>query len=199
MNKLNFFLTLVLVSSFAFAQSDEKSVDTKYRRSSLYTLMITDTSRTNEEVIKEYFITKLIPTKFNDHNLTNRFIGRIKDSKQIDVNNDFLTTQKIAGQLIAKWFNRDANGTFDMNLIKERGFYDASSLDIAKAKLTTRGMATLADAGEELIGNTFILILDSRYLNKEDIGSVANVGVNLLSNKLGSLGGARQIAFKLHS
>ncbi len=188
MKKITLVWALALSTTFVNAQTNEKSVDTKYRRSSLYTMMVTDATRTYEDVIKEFFATKLLPTKFNDHNLSNRFIDRGVGIDQVDFNNNFLTSNKVANQIVAKWFNRNAKGAFDMNLIKERGFYDASNLDIAKSKLTTRGMATLADAGEELVGNTFVLILDSKYLNKEELGSVANVGISLLSNKLGALG-----------
>jgi len=171
-----------LASTFTFAQSVKKdTLDIKYRRSSLYTMMVTDPTRTHEEVIKEFFTTKLLPSKFNDHNLSDKFIDRGVGIDQVDFNNNYLIANKVANKIVAKWFNRDAKGGFNMNLIKERGFYDASILDINKAKLSARGMGQLADAGEELISNTFILILDSRYLNKEELGSVANVGVNLLS------------------
>ena len=60
-----------------------------------------------------------------------------------------------------------------MNLIKERGYYDASILDISKAKSSARGLTLIADAGQELIDNTFILVNDSRYTNKEEVAAVA--------------------------
>lgn len=184
-----YLLFFVSTSILTFAQSVKKdTVDNKYRRSSLYTMMVTDPTRTHEEVIKEYFTTKLLPSKFNNHNLEQRFINRENGKDQLITNNSYLEANKIANQLIAKWFNRDTKGAFNMALIKERGFYDASILDINKAKLNTRGLSILADAGEELIGNTFILILDSRYLNKEEVGNVANAGISLLSNRLGLLG-----------
>ncbi len=184
-----YLLFFVSTSILTFAQSVKKdTVDNKYRRSSLYTMMVTDPTRTHEEAIKEYFSTKLLPSKFNSHNLEQRFINRENGKDQIVTNNSYLDANKVANQLVAKWFNRDVKGAFNMSLIKERGFYDASILDINKAKLNTRGLSILADAGEELIGNTFILILDSRYLNKEDVGNVADAGINLLSSKLGFLG-----------
>lgn len=151
--------------------------------------MITDPTRNHESTITEYFTTKLIPNKFNEHNLSERLINRKigKEDQQI-TNEKYLTENKIAKQLLAKWFKRSDKGGFSMDLIKERGFYDASIGDVTKAKSSTRGMAILADAGEELIANTFVLVNDSRYLNKEDVGNVANGAINIVSKKLGFLG-----------
>lgn len=184
----NLILGALLLCMGQLTAQYDASDETKYRRSSLYTLMVTDPTRTNEEAIKEYFSTRLIPVKFNDHNLDNRFIMRSDDKDQEGENLKYFEEVHLPNQLVAKWFNRKADGTFDMNLIRERGFYDASILDISQAKLNVRGLSMLADAGEELIGNTFVLVLDSRYLNKEDVGKVANAGIGFLSNKLGALG-----------
>jgi hypothetical protein len=189
MKNIYTYLALCLLSTTLFAQNAVNSVETKYRRSSLYTLMITDPTRTYESTINEYFSTKLIPNKFNEHNLTERFINRkLGNEDQLENNNQFLIQNKIAKKLVSKWFKRSEKGGFSMELIKERGFYDASISDVNKAKLNTRGMALLSDAGEELISNTFVLINDSRYLNKEDMGKVANGAISLVSNKLGFLG-----------
>ena len=55
-----YLLFFVSTSILTFAQSVKKdTVDNKYRRSSLYTMMVTDPTRTHEEAIKEYFSTKL--------------------------------------------------------------------------------------------------------------------------------------------
>ena len=82
-----------------------------------------------------------------------------------------------------KWFDRDKNtGAFDMNLIAERGFYDASILDLREARASSRGIAMLADAGEELIGHTYVLVNDIRYADKETTKSA--VGGGLLAASL---------------
>ena len=53
-----------------------------------------------------------------------------------------------------------------MELVKERGLYNASEFDKQLASRSARGMAMLQDAGEELIGNTFVLVNDIRYVDK---------------------------------
>lgn len=74
-----------------------------------------------------------------------------------------------------KWFDRDkTTGAFDMNLIAERGYYDASILDVKEAKSSARGIALLADAGEELINHTYVIVNDIQYADKETMkGAVA--------------------------
>jgi len=86
----------------------------------------------------------------------------------------FITQNDIGRRLVAQWFNRDnRTGTFDMNLVAQRGFYDASALDIRMADQTARGRVMLADAGEELIGNTFVIVNDIRYVDKEEQADIA--------------------------
>jgi hypothetical protein len=66
--------------------------------------------------------------------------------------------KKIANQLVAKWFNRQADGSFDMKLISDRGSYDATEMQANIAKGSARGTSSLSDAGEELIKNTFVVL-----------------------------------------
>jgi hypothetical protein len=150
----------------------------KYRRSSLYTLMIHDSSREYADTIQDAFINAPFPDKFNNHNLKNKVIqGKANDKFQLNTINDYLLNNQVAKQLVMKWFNRNDKGTFNMNLIAERGQYDATVMDANVARQTARGTATLKDAGEELIANTFVIITDFRYTDKED---VANATKNIL-------------------
>lgn len=86
--------------------------------------------------------------------------------------------------------------------MKERGLYNASEFDKQLALRSTRGLAMLQDAGEELIGNTFVLVNDIRYIDKNKgaktagsilkiLGSVATIatGVNVddLTDNVGDM------------
>jgi hypothetical protein len=79
---------------------------------------------------------------------------------------------KVANQLVATWFNRSKTGTFDMGLIQERGFYNATELEAGIAKGQTRGMASLGDAGEELIKNTFVTFTKLEFIENEPAAAV---------------------------
>lgn len=185
--------------------TDAKAV--KYRRSSLYMVMLDDKGLVNADIIKSTFMSMPIPDKFNDHNLGlrsfdpstlvltdaekksaekkggkfgafakslgNTATGGLvdtTDTKYLPIKIDkFFDENKIARDLVAKWFNRSEKGTFNMNMIGERGSYDASALDISTAKSSARGLSIVADAGEELIGNTFVVVTRFNYVSMESI------------------------------
>ena len=54
------------------AQTSMAPMSVKYRRSSLYTMIMVDPTSPYVEDIKSYFVNSPIPPKFNDHNLENR-------------------------------------------------------------------------------------------------------------------------------
>lgn len=161
----------VLAVSFvtAFAQDDAQ----KYRRSSIYSLMINHTDQQFAKEIKEAFLQIPVPDKFNDHNLSVKVVNlekKLEGAKKEEENatvTEFLQKNKIASRLVGRWFNRDFfTGQCDMELVKERGLYNATEFDKQLATRSARGMAMLQDAGEELIGNTFVLVNDIRYVDK---------------------------------
>jgi hypothetical protein len=80
---------------------------------------------------------------------------------------EFLNNNQIASRLVGRWFNRDYyTGECNMELVKERGLYNATEFDKQLALRSARGMAMLQDAGEDLIGNTFVIVNDIRYIDK---------------------------------
>ena len=111
------------------------------------------------------FVEMPVPDKYNNHDLNVKIVSigesKLKDQEAIP---EFLKTNFIASRLVGKWFNRDAKtGACDMELIKERGVYNASASDEELAKKSIRGRAMLEDAGEELINCTFVLVNDISY------------------------------------
>lgn len=150
-----------------------KAQAVKYKRSSLYTLIVTDADRKYESTIKKTFLNTPIPDKFNDHNISIRLVhSSANDTLQDSVINSFLKSNNIAKNIVAKWFNRDEKGCFDMQLVAQRGFYNASQIDVSIAKKSKRGIALISDAGESLIANTFILISDFRFISKEELAKI---------------------------
>ena len=168
----------------------EKPTDIVYRRSSLFTLMVTDENRKHSDVIEEAFITAALPDKFNDHTIDGRTIPKIYDESlskeeikvaQLDAIEGHFTTEAVAKAVIAKWFNRAEDGAFNMDLISERGSYNATDLDVKIAQNTERGLAMLADAGEELINTTFVVVNDFKYISKEEVADKAKKGIGMAS------------------
>ena len=184
MKKLISLTLTLLFSSVAFAQEPTVQ-DTvknnnhleKYRRSYLYTVLIRHSTFPYGEQIDSAFISIPIPDKFNDHNLGLRaFESSAKKQKKkgkdkVTANesdiNDFITSNDIPKLLVSQWFNRcDTTGVFNMELVQSRGFYDASQQAINLADNSILGRSILADAGEDLIGKTFMLINDITYVDK---------------------------------
>ena len=77
-----------------------------------------------------------------------------------------IAENKIAHQIVAEWFNFEAD-TMNMKLIQERGFYDASELEAGIAAGQSRGSASLGDAGEQLIKNSFVTFTNLNFYENE--------------------------------
>lgn len=175
---------------------NESTLDLKYKRSSLYTLMVSDDAQEFSAAIKTSFMDKPIPDKFNNHLLSERTIPKITDETKTksELNdlqkaaiNNYFTENQIAKLMVAKWFNRSESGGFNMELISERGNYNATDLDVKIAKNSERGNALLSDAGEELIKNTFVVVNNFKYTNKEEVAEKAKGLMSLA----GTLGGSK--------
>ena len=170
MKRINTILVL-LIALFANALAQKTPVD--YRRSSIYSILINHTDQQFASEIKQAYLQIPVPDKFNDHNLSVRVLNldkKLDGAKSTKENihiTEFLQNNKIASRLVGRWFNRDFyTGACDMELVKERGLYNASEFDKQLALRSARGLAMLQDAGEELIGNTFVLVNDIRYVEK---------------------------------
>ena len=182
----------LLTSGCLYAQNNDGS----YRRSSLYSLMINHEDQQFSRQIKEAFVKIPIPEKFNNHELSVKILSmgeKLKGASSNKENEDvttFLQRNLVASRLVGKWFNRDVEtGACDMELIKERGLYNASEYDRIMAEKSSRSTALLMDAGEDLIGNTFVLVNDIRYVDKSGVGTAIGVGLKVLGAVAGAVTG----------
>ena len=108
-----------------------------------------------------------------------------KDTKNIQPKIEKqLEEQRIAHQLVRKWFSSEDGKLFDMSTIQKRGLYDASMLDVNLAKSTVRGMGILEDAGAELIDNTFVVITDIDFFSNKPIADM----LRMVSKAAGNAG-----------
>lgn len=92
----------------------------------------------------------------------------------------YMNEHKIAHKLLAKWYNRKPDGSFDVDLIRERGNYDASLLDVKIANGAARGSALLEDAGSQLIKNTFVVVTRMKYVRNEVIANAMKLAASKL-------------------
>jgi len=160
---------------FAVQIQAQEEGEIKYRRSSLYSMMVNHEGREFGDEIKDVFLTIPIPDKYNNHDLSVKVVytpGKKLDKSHEEID-EFIRNNGVASRMVGRWFNRDyMTGVCDVELVKERGLYNASELDKALASKTQRGNALLEDAGEDLIGNTFLIVNDIRYIDRSKGSSV---------------------------
>ena len=133
--------------------------------------------------------------KFNNHNIGPYLIpGTGGEKDQTEHIENYLNANGVAKSLISRWFNRDENGAFNMSLVAERGQYDASDLNVKVAMESKRGRALLQDAGEELIGNTFVIVYDYKYTDKEEQAKKTGGFLNAISTVASFVPGGENIA-----
>lgn len=189
-------IALFLCFNFIAFCQEEANLN-NYKRSSLYTFMVSDLQQEHSLTIHDAFVNYPIPDKFNNHNCNQRTLPKVVDENlskkeikelQKDSITQFLSNNAIAKAMVAKWFNRSERGGFNMNLIAERGSYNASDIDIKIAKQNERGLAMLADAGEELLKNTFVVVNNFKYTNKEEVAEKASGWLSVVSSVASAAG-----------
>ena len=177
-----------IVTSLSAQKRQIEEVD--YRRSSIYSLLINHTEQHYGPNVAQAFISIPLPDKYNDHDLSVKIITVDDRTPKEERGQDFLERNNVASHLVAKWFDRNPlTGECNMELVKKRGLYNASEFDRQLAARTLRGNAMLEDAGEDLIHNTFVIVNDIRYVDKEKAGEIAGMILHITLAVVGTIAG----------
>lgn len=165
--KIIIILLLNLIPFCNFAQNKDSY---QYERNSLCMMMIAHPNYEFNKEIEYVFSNLEMPERFNDHNVGVHVVQFTENGKSQHLNIiSFCKQVDLAKRFVAKWFNRDkVSGGFNMELIKSRGNYNATIYDVNLAKNQARDIAILEDAGENLISQTFLVMNDITYVNKEE-------------------------------
>ena len=189
------FFLFVVYSSCVYAQEDDTYI---YERSSMHSMMIKHLNEKYVDLVESVFLKIPFPERFNDHNLGVKSISFAETSKnQLNNIEEFVSEVNIGQKMVAKWFNfNKQTNSFDMELIKQRGFYNANVGDRQVARASIRGKAMLEDAGENLIKNTYLLVNDISYQSKgsgnwilKSYAAVYTGNVNNMQKALQGVGG----------
>jgi len=189
-----------------------------YRRNSLATVLVYHPEDEFGPEIFKAFDSLPIPDKYDDHTITGARVidnstiwgvqrrdsgyykatyGHQLTASELRANalytEQLLNDAEIPKKMVAKWFGFQGetpeDATFNTQLIQTRGQYNASDVDVNLALQTTRGLATLSDAGEELLNNTFVLVNDITYITAEQEAAAAKVAVGVLGGLLDAFTG----------
>lgn len=205
MDSIKHIVCLFLACVAVVAQAQEAL---GYRRNALTTALVYHPEDEFGGEIRKAFDSLPIPDKYDDHSVgILRFIdnsqisgvqrttgyykatyGHQLTAAELKANaqhtEDLLNQAEVGKAMVAKWFglkgDHPSEAVFNTALIQERGQYNASDIDVALALQTTRGLATLSDAGEELIGQTFVLVNDITYVTAEEEAKAAKVAMGVL-------------------
>lgn len=212
--KLSLTFVLCFSVSILISQKKVDLESLKYSRSSLHTIMLEIPDMQFKEVVTDAYSNAPFPDKYNNHQLEEKSFNPkkytitneerleaglkpVKESRELDSLlriraeemplriEKYFEEEQIANKLVAKWFNRKENGTFDMNLIAERGLYNASEMELEIAKGKATGIASIRDAGEELINNTFVVVSQSAFLENEIVASAIRTSAYIVAETLG--------------
>lgn len=167
-------------------------IDTeRYHRASLISMLIERPMYPFNDEISDAFKNVPMPNRFNNHNLGVRIVrfATQEYTSQEEYIEQFIEKSFLSNRAIAKWFDwNKEDGSFSMDIIKERGFYDATALEHEIANNTIRGSAILEDAGENLISQTYLVMNDICYkgeygIHKSDneVGNKNKFDINIVS------------------
>lgn len=174
MKKIIISALLACLGTFAITAKTYENVDIKYNRSSIYSILLNHTEQKFGQEIKDQFLNIPVPDQYNDHNLNVKVINVSGKGEFLDSINNFIENNHIASRMVGKWFDRNIlTGECSLNMIQDRGIYNASALDHELAANSARGIAMLQDAGEQLIGQSFLLVNEIKYVDKSKGSGIA--------------------------
>ena len=199
------------------ALSAQAQSNLDYRRNSLAMMLVFHPEDEFGEQIYKAFDSLPVPDKYDDHNIGWRVIdnsqiwgvqrrdsgyykatyGHQLTPSELKANALFterlFNDAEVAKEMVAKWFGMSGSSAedavFNTELIQQRGQYNANDVDVALALQTTRGLATLSDAGEELLMNTFVLVNDITYITAEQEAAAAKVAMGVIGGLFDAITG----------
>ena len=134
-------------------------------------------------------VNAFVGTEENEATKTEAQIRLDKEKENVVKLCKYIKSQHLPGLLVAKWFNlsneKKDGSYFNMDLILERGAYNASELEKLRSDEALRGRSIVSDAGLDLIPNTFVVFSTLEYITAQEMlyrtGQVVREGANALS------------------
>lgn len=162
---LIFLISVFYLSHDLYSQSKQESDDGYSRNSiSCFYLGFPDEAMSGR-IARKVSLATLSYERFFDNNLDNKILlspysrGDIDGSGASLIKN-LLEKERIAHKIVSGMYKREPDGTLSLDLIHERGRYNATDADLLKAKSVKRGENELADFGDSLINRSYIMVVD---------------------------------------
>jgi hypothetical protein len=192
MKKIFLFLSALIFSvsspaqnaAVAGAKIKPQQVETEYDRNSLDYLMLDYGDNGFNDLLKKSFLSIKVNDKFDDNTTERRFLKPPVTREEIlkslffnpttgnnitDRIGKLLVTGRYSNDIIAKWFSRRSDGSFGVELLQQRGLYNATDADVKAANSSKLGLAKIMDSGEQLLNKSYIIVFDvSDLISKEE-------------------------------
>lgn len=189
MKKILFFGVALVMAMTASAQ--EITSTTGYHRSSLFVMPVVHAQDSFAAEILYAAENLPFPNRYNDARKGAKATvirlddhsdyKTVKDTARHNQFDEQLASDQVAKAMVKYWFNFDEKKGFNTDRLTEEGMYDASELKKELAQGTIDGVVNLADAGDELIGKTFVLVNDISYINHAERAAYASAVMEAIS------------------
>ena len=189
MKKALLFCLAISASITLFAQDITSNAG--YHRSTLYVIPVVHALDSFAPEILAAAENMPFPDRYNDMRTgtTNQVISlddkssvkAVKDTTSHRQYDQLLDDNEVAKEIVKYWFNFDELKGFNTDRLSEEGMYDASELKKELATGTLAGVVNLADAGDELIGKSFVLVNDISYIDHAERAAYASAVCDVIS------------------
>ena len=173
MKRMTFLAIVACLATFASAQDIQST--SGYHRSSLFVLPVVHMQDSFAAEIYAAAQNMPFPDRYNDMNEGGEVqvvkledhsdYKTLKDTTRHRAYDGALASTEVAKHIVEHWFNYDPEKGFNTDRLVAEGMYDASELRKELALGTMAGVVNLADAGDELIGKSFVLVNEMSYIN----------------------------------
>lgn len=164
-----FCTTLIYSQNVTEAGKKAKNyVSSEYDRNAV-TFIGIDYGEKHSNAVVSRFVKQKVPAKFYDNTIINNIIKtdakrdssfgvmlKISD-KKIE---QWLNDNKVGQQILSVWFNRQTDGSFNVDILKERGLFNANDNEFIVASASKRGESALMDMGMQLVNQSYVVAFD---------------------------------------
>ncbi len=165
-------LSAFLMFSFNIYAQDTDQVKKRgpaddYSRSSISYLLLNFDNEKYSEELKRGIYGSIVPSKFDNNDMKQKVLkapyyhsSTPNLKRNTEAVRRALAEDLYANKVVKYWWRVRDDGSYSTDLIQERGFYNATDIAVNEADAEKRGRAALADAGEKLIANSYVMVLD---------------------------------------
>jgi hypothetical protein len=167
------FMWMLTASLFCSAQDAQNATVAqrndplkKYARPSLTVLYVNRGEDLSARLIQR-MAANGISGKFNDNTIEKNVLT-LPAGEQLSVKQlESLLSAQVSKEIVKRWYPYDpSTKTHSLDVIAERGLYNATTLDVERAGSTARKHAALESAGLELISRSYIIVYDLYNIKK---------------------------------